>query len=357
MADALARNRHIVDAIHTTLSLPASPSPRRDRSKPGGGAQPASPSPPPSAPPRSPTQWPPSDAFILRLRLSQLAFPGGPAALPALFLRAPGGAFGKVIIGTIARTGTPSAVKVLLGRGGREDDREAFLREAENLLRLRNAADAVRLLEERGHPLELADEGAGHVAYAYGTGEEPDLSALDPALPPGPAFLIAVEPLAETLTERLRRAPGGLLPLQEALRAAHEIALGLAFRAKHGVVVSTETRVALGFRQVRILPPSHFQHSDLKPDNIMFRGSSGDAVLCDLGVGRLTGGGAASTAYDGHGGTLLYLAPELLDNKGRSATAATDMCVEQGVCVRAAGPHAPPVPAAATPSRCCSGVC
>lgn len=58
----------------------------------------------------------------------------------------------------------------------------------------------------------------------------------------------------------------------------------------------------------------------------MFRrvGAS-DAVLCDLGVGRLTSGGRTSTAYDGHGGTLLYLAPELLDNTERSATSSSDM--------------------------------
>jgi len=221
--------------IHATMSRRVPP--RRNYSKPESAVQRA-PSAPPLAALRTSSQWPPSDAFILRLRLSQVDFPGGPSALPALFLRAQGGAFGKVIIGTMARTGTPIAIKVLLGRSDRADDREAFLRETENLLRLRNAADAVRLLDERGHPQELADAGAGHVAYAYGTGEEADLAAVDPALPSGPAFLIAVEPLAETLTERLRRASGGLLPLREALRAAREIALGLAFLAKHGVVVS-----------------------------------------------------------------------------------------------------------------------
>ena len=238
VGEALVRDRRAMDDIHATMSRPAPSPPRRDHSKTDGVALRAAPSAPPLARLRASSQWPPCDAFILRLRLSQLDFPGGPSALPALFLRAPGGAFGKVVIGRMARTGTLAAVKLLLGRGDRAEARESFLRETENLLRLRTAADAVRLLDERGHPLELADAGASHVAYAYGTGEEADLSALDPALPPGPAFLIAVEPLAETLTERLRRAPGGLLPLRETLRAAREIALGLAFLAKHGVVVS-----------------------------------------------------------------------------------------------------------------------
>ena len=58
----------------------------------------------------------------------------------------------------------------------------------------------------------------------------------------------------------------------------------------------------------------------------MFRGGSGDAVLCDLGVGRIsTDDASGATAYDGHGGTILYLAPELLEDHHRSATRASDM--------------------------------
>ena len=56
----------------------------------------------------------------------------------------------------------------------------------------------------------------------------------------------------------------------------------------------------------------------------MFRGGTRDVVLCDLGVGRLTRGSTA-TAYAGHGGTLLYLAPELLQDESRAATRASDM--------------------------------
>ncbi len=68
----------------------------------------------------------------------------------------------------------------------------------------------------------------------------------------------------------------------------------------------------------------------------MLRPSTGDAVLCDLGVGRITTGGAATaTNAEGHGGTLLYFAPELLDDDAKAATSATDMQVgESAWCLR-----------------------
>ena len=65
----------------------------------------------------------------------------------------------------------------------------------------------------------------------------------------------------------------------------------------------------------------------------MFRASTGDAVLCDLGVGRISQGGggdtAAATAYEGRGGTLLYFSPELLEKDERAATRASDMYVQR----------------------------
>lgn len=72
-------------------------------------------------------------------------------------------------------------------------------------------------------------------------------------------------------------------------------------------------------------PPLAFcmQHSDLKPDNIMFH-VTGRAVICDHGVSRITHGSTTS-AYLGHGGTIIYLAPELLENVERSATKESDM--------------------------------
>lgn len=63
------------------------------------------------------------------------------------------------------------------------------------------------------------------------------------------------------------------------------------------------------------------QHSDLKPQNVMLA-ADGCAVLCDLGLGRMM---CATGTYDGHGGTLNYLAPELLEKASRAASPATDM--------------------------------
>ena len=209
----------------------------------------------PSAPSK---MWPPVAPFSLRLRFAHVSFRGGLDSLPALLLAAPGGAHGRVLVGlTLVDSGVPVAVKVL-----QKACIDAFLREAESLNRLRAEVDTVRVLEvrytsghsacigqllfdampraapqERGVPLTLEDAGALHVAYAYGTGEEPDMSAVHQALPHGPALLLFVEPLVETLTERLRRATTGHIPLVDALRAARDIALGLAFISKRGIVV------------------------------------------------------------------------------------------------------------------------
>ena len=196
--------------------------------------------PPASAPPAAPSRPTAIEPFTTLLRLSHVAFPGGLAALPALYNRAQGGAFGKVIIGTFSHSGTPVAIKVLLGAaaaGHQGTDRSEFMRESENLLRIRQDVDNVHTKAAYGGVLSPEDTGARHIVYCYGTGEERDLSAIHPALPPGPAFLIAIEPLEETLAQRMEHYPGGRLPIAAIIRAAHEIALGLAFIAKNGVVV------------------------------------------------------------------------------------------------------------------------
>ena len=254
---ALARDRHAVDDIHSTIANPLAAS----RDDPAVAIL-----------QRSPREvelsrvaplshyWPLSQPFSLNLRLAQVTFPGGAEALPALFLRAPGGAFGKVLIGVMTHSGVPAAIKVLLNSGvGGGTGRDAFLREAQNLLQLRGAVDTVRALEERDVALSLEDAGARHVAYVYGTGEERDLAAVHAALPHVPAFLISMEPLAETLTQLLQRVAAtgdGRMPLAEALRIAHEVALGLAFLGKHGVVVRS-ARVGYGemVRSSRMISP------------------------------------------------------------------------------------------------------
>ena len=73
-----------------------------------------------------------------------------------------------------------------------------------------------------------------------------------------------------------------------------------------------------------LLESACLQHSDLKPENIMFRASTGEAVLCDLGAGRVTRNTGASM-YDGHAGSMPYLAPELITKEDRSATRESDM--------------------------------
>lgn len=256
----------------------------------------------------------------LRLNLSSFTFHGGVSALPALYRQSPGGTFGKVILGVLASSGVPVAVKLMLTNDSARENRtayDAFLREAENLFRLRGEVDTVRALRHRGGYLKPADEGANHVAYFYGAGEEADLAAVHPDLPRGHVFIIAVEPLEETLYARMRRAPGGLLPIGEALRTAHGIALGLAFMAAHHVI-----------------------HADLKPDNIMYR-ASGDAVLCDLGVGRIDRAATATVGPKFYGGTFPYVVPEQYVN-GAAATSASDVYAFAMVlwCLFTGRPHA-----------------
>lgn len=160
-------------------------------------------------------------------RLGQFSFSRG---LLATYAGSSGGAFGKVLVGRRTKGGIPMAVKVMLAKG---TSRQDFQAEGEMLLHIRGKVDAVRELYARGVALTLADRGAHHVAYVYGTGEEADLSSVDAGLPAEPAFLLAVEPLERTLTEGLR--PDA--EIAALLRAAHEIALALAFLAQHGTVV------------------------------------------------------------------------------------------------------------------------
>ena len=71
----------------------------------------------------------------------------------------------------------------------------------------------------------------------------------------------------------------------------------------------------------------------------------GRAVLCDFGLGRITSAHAAASALPGatsvRGGTVAYLAPELLAGSRRASTAASDVyalgCV--GYCLLAGVPQ------------------
>ena len=174
--------------------------------------------------------------FSQGLRLARFRFRGG---LAAAYAAAPGGASGKVMVGELAGDpgdGTPVAVKVMLSDGV---SHEEALEERNLLLRLRFAADAACNLEAAGAPLLTSDRGARHVAYIYGVGHEPSLQALDPALPAGGAFLIALEPLEQTLKAFIKRcaASGAPPELDVFIRIARDLALALAFAEQQRVVV------------------------------------------------------------------------------------------------------------------------
>lgn len=238
--------------------------------------------------------------FAFTARLLQFEYERG---IINAFSGASHGSFGRVILARKKRglQTVPVAIKVIAST---VTTREGFQDEAQMLLHLRMKADIVLELEARGAALSPADMGARHITYIYGVGEESDLKVINVDLPRGPHFLIVMEPLSETLADAFLE-PALPPPVLRLLRAAHEIALGLAFMAQHGVVVrtvpaSTERSVSLLYSNWHVfaIPTCYSsQHSDLKPENIMLA-ADGCAVICDLGVGRLL----AATTGAGHGG-------------------------------------------------------
>ena len=205
--------------------------------------------------------------FRQDLRLERFRFQGG---LAAAYAAASSGSLGAVLVGElIENTGvggradhaesspTPMAVKVILTTAM---SREEWLAETYLLLRLRGAVDAARMCEAAGAPLVLADRGARHVAYTYCIGHEESLATLDEALPRVGAFLIALEPLEETLTSfiaRRRTSPGTpvtAIAIEELLRISRDIALALAFLEQNRIVVRClRRRASLSFRQNCVL--------------------------------------------------------------------------------------------------------
>lgn len=233
--------------------------------------------------------------FTFGLRLSAFDFPRG---VVSAFATAPGGAFGRVLVGSARASGMPMAVKVLMTKG---TSREKFHAEAEMLLHLRGKIDTVKELAARGIELSLADCGARHLAYVYGTGEEANLANVDAGLPNEPAFLIAVDPHPTSLSSALLNREGPAPPFLSLARAAHEVALALAFMAQHRLVVSAAAASELDMCHdalMRVCSPA--QHSDVKPDNVMLA-ADGRCVLGDLGMGRLAPPPGESV-YAGHDG-------------------------------------------------------
>lgn len=130
--------------------------------------------------------------------------------------------------------GTPIEVEVMPSDGVSHaevlDDRNLRLRR-------RLAADAAHTLDAAGAHLHPAERGARHVAYMYGVGHEPSLQALDPALPAVGAFLIALEPLEQTLKAFIKSSAAALLEVDTLLRIAHGLSLALGFLEQQRVVV------------------------------------------------------------------------------------------------------------------------
>ena len=234
----------------------------------------------------------------------------GPLTREALE-KAARGNFGYVLFARYL--GAPIAFKLIPSKTDVpvEEAHAVFMAEAENMLAVRGVIDRARMLERIGAPLsepcELHDAGRRchephdlrgwrHLVCVYGVGTVPDLAALAPGLPPGPAHFVIMEPLTGG---SLKTPPR---PVEVVARAPYELASGLT-----------------------ALAAAHVVHADVKPENIVLRTPGGKLVLTDYGVSRIARGGVDEPLYYGAaGGTVIYMAPELLDGR-HASTFASDM--------------------------------
>jgi hypothetical protein len=148
------------------------------------------------------------------------------------------------------------ALKVLTEDLSRGIGADRFTREIETLARLSHP-----------HVLPLHDSGeAGGVLY-----------------------YVTPYVAGESLRDRLRR--DRQLPLEEAIRIAREVAAGLEYAHRQGVV-----------------------HRDIKPENILLHhatGAAGSAVVADFGIARaIESAGDTLTAAGSTIGTPAYMSPE-----------------------------------------------
>jgi len=183
------------------------------------------------------------------------------------------GGMGDVYQATDSKLGRSVAVKFLP---------EAFARDVDRVARFEREA---RVLASLNHP---------NIAAIYGLESSNDKKFLVMELVPG-----------ETLAERIKRGP---VPLDEALRAASQIAEALVAAHEGGII-----------------------HRDLKPANIK-RTPDGKVKVLDFGLAKalVVEGGNTShsptmvTATSGIiMGTAAYMSPE--QAKGRDASRASDI--------------------------------
>jgi eukaryotic-like serine/threonine-protein kinase len=176
------------------------------------------------------------------------------------------GGMAVVYLARDLRHDRPVALKVLLPFLAQSLSAERFLREIRTAARLQ-------------HP---------HVLSVHDSGEAD-----------GQLWFTMPYVEGETLRRRLQRE--GQLPLSEALRITREVADGLDFAHRHGVV-----------------------HRDVKPENILL--SDGHALVADFGISRaLAGdeGGEALTETGVSVGTPAYMSPE--QATGQTVDARTDV--------------------------------
>nr|BBH95991.1 hypothetical protein KTA_41900 [Thermogemmatispora argillosa] len=152
----------------------------------------------------------------------------------------------------ILQSRPPVALKRLLTPLDSPRARSLFLEEA-------------RLLEELRHPhiLPLIDAGIDDEGFPY---------------------LVTLYAAGGSLRDRLRRASGRPLPLEEALAIVAQVGKALQYAHERGVV-----------------------HRDLKPENVLFT-DHGEALLADFGIAVLLGSRSLERASVS--GTPAYMAPE-----------------------------------------------
>ena len=167
----------------------------------------------------------------------------------------------------------------------------------------RGASATVYLARDLKHDrlvaLKTLDSGIGsragerflrEIQVAAGMQHPHILPMYDSGIADGRLYLVMPFVDGGSLRQRLDAEPQ--LPLGDALRIAHEIAIALAFAHDQGIV-----------------------HRDIKPDNILFY--HGHACLADFGVARVME--QIDVRLTGHGmivGTPAYMSPEQLSDGG-----------------------------------------